>query len=81
MNGQNIKKQDYEIEIERLQTTCKTLTSKASLIDDLSKDLEAQSARMSELENLNKLKQEECVQLIKENQLLGERNLNLTDMN
>jgi len=39
------------------------------------------NVQLGELENLNKLKQDECALLFKENTLLSERNQQLTDMN
>lgn len=41
LNGQNIKWQNQEIEIERLQTTCNTLSSKVVLSSDLKTDIMA----------------------------------------
>lgn len=73
LNGQNIKWQDYEIEIERLQTTCRALNSKANLVEDMGKDLEMQKVRISELESQGFYKEKECKSLKEENRLLGDR--------
>ena len=40
LNNKNIISQDYELEIERLQTTCYTLTRKQELMEDKQKDFE-----------------------------------------
>ena len=34
VNGEEIKDQDKDIEIERLQTTCASLNNKASIVED-----------------------------------------------
>lgn len=51
MNGKAIDDQDKDIEIERLKTTCTDLNNKASVADDLRKDNEIISRRLSESEN------------------------------
>jgi hypothetical protein len=51
MNGKAIDNQDKDIEIERLKTTCTDLNNKASVADDLRRDNEIISRRLSESEN------------------------------
>ena len=52
VNGEEIKDQDKDIEIERLQTTCASLNNKASIAEDLAIELEAVKRRLAESEEL-----------------------------
>jgi hypothetical protein len=54
LNGQNIKYQDYEIEIERLQTTCNTMSLKLAMTQDIKRDLQSYKDRVSHFEKLQK---------------------------
>ena len=55
LNGKEIKQQDKDIEIERLQTTCLTLNNKCSIVDDLIGENDVLKKRLAESENIRAL--------------------------
>ena len=62
LNGKEIKSQDKDIEIERLQTTCLTLNNKCSIVDDLMGENEVLKKRLSESENIRALQKDEIAE-------------------
>ena len=62
LNGQEIKTQDRDIEIERLQTTCLTLNNKVSIVDDLMGENTVLKKRLEESENIRGLQKEEIAE-------------------
>ena len=59
MNGIEIRTQDKDIEIERLQTTCLTLNNKVSIVDDLTRENNMLKKRLEESENYRAIQKEE----------------------
>ena len=59
LNGQDIKSQDKDIEIERLQTTCFNLNNKVSVTEDLLQECEILKRRLAESENIRNIQKEE----------------------
>lgn len=55
-----LKCQKQEIEIERLQITCRALNYRASQVEDLQAELEVLNRRLFESETLAAMKDEEC---------------------
>ena len=55
LNSQQIRNQDKDIEIERLQTTCYTLNNKVSVTDDHHKEIEVLNRRLQESENIRQI--------------------------
>jgi len=46
VNGEEIKDQDKDIEIERLKTTCASLNNKASIAEDYAIEIETLKRRL-----------------------------------
>lgn len=74
LNGQNIKWQNQEIEVERLKTTCKTLQSKVVLSQDYKNNLESLQRQLDWLKKSQQSKDTEIKVLQKENAALEEKN-------
>ena len=54
LNGKEIRAQDKDIEIERLKTTCFNLNNKATVAEDLQRDLKIMQQRLAESEGARK---------------------------
>jgi hypothetical protein len=55
VNGEEIKDQDKDIEIERLQTTCASLNNKASIAEDQAIEIDVLKKRLMESEELREM--------------------------
>lgn len=70
---QKQKCQKQEIEIERLQTTCRVLNTRATLTEDLKAELEMVSRRLADAESIAAIREEECRLLEEEKQRQDQR--------
>lgn len=55
LNGEEIKDQDKDIEIERLQTTCASLNNKASIAEDQAFEIENLKRRLAEANEMREI--------------------------
>jgi hypothetical protein len=72
VNGEEIKDQDKDIEIERLQTTCASLNNKASIAEDQGIEIDVLKKRLMESEELRDMLKK-CNDDLEQERVLNEK--------